>query len=68
MNQTSKQICNTVKDLNKKDVIAAYSIDAGFHVFVFTLVDNCDRVKMALSEVSKIERVIETTIDKNGVE
>ena len=39
MNNTSKLIVNIVRDLNAENPhnVAAYSIDAGFHVFVFTL-------------------------------
>jgi mevalonate pyrophosphate decarboxylase len=37
MNTTSKNIVNRIKDINAKvgRPVAAYSIDAGFHVFVF---------------------------------
>lgn len=47
MNNTSKAIVNTVRDLNEeyKQNIAAYSIDAGFHVFIFTLSENKELVK-----------------------
>ena len=41
MNQTSKNIVNFVRDINAaqadKKHILAYSIDAGFHVFLFCL-------------------------------
>ncbi len=42
MNNTSKLIANTVRDINTENQknICAYSIDAGFHVFVFTLREN----------------------------
>ena len=51
MNQTSKLIVQTVHDLNKKHStnIAAYSIDAGFHVFVFCLKNHHSEVLMALN-------------------
>ena len=45
---------NTVRDLNANSVkegagnITAYSIDAGFHVFVFTLKQNVQLVKSAI--------------------
>ena len=50
MNQSSKHIANLVRDLNaaQDDNIAAYSIDAGFHVQVFTLKVNAEKVKCAI--------------------
>jgi len=51
----------------------AYSSDAGFHVFLFTLSENKQKVidemnslKMANSEESIIESIIETNISKKG--
>ena len=69
MNQTSKKICGVVRDLNTHKTIAAYSIDAGFHVFVFTLKVNAEIVKQKLKmDVGEeIERIIETSIDREGV-
>ena len=42
MNSTSRNIIGRIKELNQsaKETIATYSIDAGFHVFVFTMVQN----------------------------
>ena len=41
MNQTSRNLVNLVRDINAgqadKRNIVAYSIDAGFHVFLFTM-------------------------------
>ena len=68
MNQTSKHIANTIRDLNSqgKQNLAAYSCDAGFHVFVFTIAENLDLVKNALlgkPELIQLEQIIETGID-----
>lgn len=69
MNQTSKKICNLVRDLNTPKTIAAYSIDAGFHVFVFTLKENRSKVLSRINDDvgREIERIIETSIDPDGV-
>ena len=71
MNNTSKLIVNTVRDLNHeyKQNIAAYSIDAGFHVFVFTLKQNKEVVKSRIETTAghQLERIIETGIDRTGV-
>ena len=47
MNSASRLVVNTVRDINQAEGtnIACYSIDAGFHVFVFTLKQNQDKVK-----------------------
>lgn len=70
MNTTSKNIANKVKALNSQKTIAAYSCDAGFHVFVFVERTNVDVVKSALLSDPKIrlEQLIETGIDSQGVE
>ena len=64
MNSASKTICNIVRDLNTAagQNIACYSIDAGFHVFVFCLLENLNQVKGKLEADSgqMIERLIET--------
>lgn len=64
MNNTSKLIVNTVRDINAEhgQNIACYSIDAGFHVFVFTLVKDVDEVKSKIMTCAgdHLERVIET--------
>ena len=50
MNETSRQIIKCCTVLNSKgDPIVAYSIDAGFHVFVFTLKENAELVKSQVS-------------------
>lgn len=69
MNQTSKLIANTVKALNQPETIAAYSCDAGFHVFVFTLAENQQRVHDTISEAAgdRLERIICTSVDQEGV-
>ena len=50
MNQYSKHILNLVRDLNaeQKDPIAAYSVDAGFHVQVFAMKEHAQKVKSAI--------------------
>jgi len=74
MNQTSRHIVNCVRDLNGEQGrnVAAYSIDAGFHVFLFCLKQNADLLKARLQSTAAIsenlERIIETTIDPEGVE
>lgn len=71
MNNTSKQIVNTVRDLNAENPhnVAAYSIDAGFHVFVFTLRQHVELVKSRIEKNvgQNLERIIETEIDRSGV-
>lgn len=50
MNQTSKNIVNMVRDINAErgENIAAYSIDAGFHVFLFCLKEHATSLKKRL--------------------
>jgi mevalonate pyrophosphate decarboxylase len=51
-----------------KQNIVAYSIDAGFHVFLFVLKENLERVKDALEPVKPhLERIIHTSIGREGV-
>jgi len=63
-----------VRDLNAESEsnVAAYSIDAGFHVFVFCLKQNLALVKRRLQTTKVIkdnlEKVIETSIDPHGIE
>ena len=45
MNSTSKNIAAKIKQLNSKETIAAYSCDAGYHVFVFVQSHNSALVK-----------------------
>lgn len=76
MNQTSKNIVNMARDINSeqgdKGNIVAYSIDAGFHVFLFCLKQNMTAIKKRLFSTpvisENLERVIETSIDPCGVE
>lgn len=72
MNQYSKHIVNLVRDVNSKqtDPLAAYSIDAGFHVMVFTMKENVEKVKSAILECAaiKLEKLIETSIDPFGTQ
>lgn len=70
MNTTSKNIASKIKELNSHKTIAAYSCDAGFHVFVFVERTNVDIVKLALlsDPIIRLEQLIETGIDSQGVE
>ncbi len=45
MNETSRMIIKAATSLNSESARVAYSIDAGFHVFLFTLRENVDLVK-----------------------
>eukprot|EP00347_Sterkiella_histriomuscorum_P012547 403368153 len=79
MNETSKNIIKQCTNLNKQakndeqiqSNIVAYSIDAGFHVFLFMLKDHKERVMDAIkaddSVMEGIERFIETRIGREGV-
>jgi diphosphomevalonate decarboxylase len=70
MNSTSKSIALKIQQLNKKRTVAAYSCDAGFHVFVFVLKDDLKMVRDAIESDNtiRLEQVIETSIDRHGVE
>lgn len=76
MNSTSKNIVNLVRDINAGQAdqknIVAYSIDAGFHVFLFCLKQHCQTVKEKIltNEVVALglENLIETSIDPEGIE
>ena len=50
----------------------AYSIDAGYHVFLFTLAANVETVKAKIAEcpavADNLERIIETDVDPEGIE
>lgn len=48
--------------------MACYSIDAGFHVFVFVLKEHVEMVREKIVSVigEQLERVIETEIDTEG--
>ena len=77
MNDTSRKIVAFVHELNTLSTsqgrgnIAAYSIDAGFHVFLFTLKENLEEVREGIKAKedlsSGIERLILTSIDRDGV-
>ena len=74
MNSSSKNIVNLVRDLNRESInscgqnIASYSIDAGFHVFVFCLNKDKTRVKERIlaEESIRLETIIEAKINENG--
>ena len=74
MNSTSKNIVNLVRDMNRESIlssgqkIAAYSIDAGFHVFVFCLNKDKAEVKARIlaEESIRLETIIEAKINENG--
>ena len=72
MNNASRVIVNSVRDINKQAGrnVACYSIDAGFHVFVFVLKEHVEMVKERLVNVvgEQLERVIETEIDTDGAQ
>ena len=76
MNQTSKNIVNMARDINaeqadKKNIVA-YSIDAGFHVFLFCMKQQEDlvleRIRSTKVISDNLEKVIQTSIDPNGIE
>jgi len=67
MNETSRGIIKAVTRLNNQRVKAAYSIDAGFHVFVFALEGDALEVLEAVSAVEGVDKVISTRIGKDGV-
>jgi mevalonate pyrophosphate decarboxylase len=49
--------------------VAAYSIDAGFHVFVFCLQQHKPLVMDKLGSIAeRLERIIEAEIDPQGCE
>ena len=65
-----------VRDINaaqadKKNIVA-YSIDAGFHVFLFCMKEHVDIVKGKIEATPiitrNIQHVIETSIDPHGIE
>lgn len=68
MNGWSHKICKACRDLNKDGEVVAYSIDAGFHVFLFTMKENVEmveeRIKQDVSE--GLERIIHTKIGEHG--
>jgi len=74
MNESTTRIIKAITSLNETygkenngKNVCAYSVDAGFHCFVFTFKDNTDMVKEVLSKSgAQIERIIETGIDRHG--
>ena len=74
LNNHSRQIYKKCLELNQEDgEIVAYSSDAGFHVFLFTLSENKQKVldaistlKIGDSDESIMETIIETNIAKKG--
>ncbi|TNV77763.1 hypothetical protein FGO68_gene17449 [Halteria grandinella] len=67
MNETSRQIIKTATKLNGQGNIVAYSIDAGFHVFLFTLKEDYVKVHEAMSVLPGIDQIIITRIGREGV-
>ncbi len=68
MNETSRQIIKAATVLNSAGAPrVAYSIDAGFHVFVFTHKDNADEVLTTMQKIDGIDHIIQTRIGKEGV-
>ena len=55
MNETSRAIIKAVTRVNSSGVKAAYSIDAGFHVFVFTLDTDAQEVLQAVSGIEGLD-------------
>ena len=67
MNETSRLIIKTATAFNSHSTRVAYSIDAGFHVFLFTLKENVGELLSSLSALQGIDRIIETKIGREGV-
>lgn len=70
MNETSRLIIKQATALNyasSPNNRVAYSIDAGFHVFLFTIKENLGEVKSAMQGVQGIDKIIETRIGRDGV-
>ena len=72
MNAHTHQIISACTKLNRPQEIVAYSVDAGFHVFLFCLNENVDKVKACVEELrdsagdSILEKMIETRIGRDG--
>mmetsp|Transcript_8498 Transcript_8498/g.14294 ORF Transcript_8498/g.14294 Transcript_8498/m.14294 type:complete len:148 (-) Transcript_8498:37-480(-) len=85
MNSYTRRVIHTCSARINTDAgkpIVAYSVDAGFHIFLFTLSHNLEAVKRSLVEamgngqaseqepwyqsIEVFERVIETGIGKHG--
>ena len=69
MNETSRLIIKAATTLNTdpKSPRVAYSIDAGFHVFVFTLKGDAAEVLSTMQKIDGIDHIIQTRIGKDGV-
>ena len=52
--------------MNKDGEKVAYSIDAGFHVFLFMMKEHVEEINQKLKEIEGLERVIHTKIGKQG--
>lgn len=69
MNETSRLIIKAATALNAASGAprVAYSIDAGFHVFVFTHKDSAAEVLSKMQGIEGIDHIIQTRIGKEGV-
>ena len=71
INDRSKEIIKQATKINngKGRNIVAYSIDAGFHVFLFMMKEDKEYVLHEFREIiaDHLDRVIETRIGKDGV-
>ena len=65
MNETSRLIIKACTVLNHDGPKVAYSIDAGFHVFLFTLAP--EAVLAAVQGLPGLETIIPTRIGRDGV-
>ena len=74
MNETSKEIIRIITLLNKGSLNnkCAYSIDAGFHVFLFFLKDDKEMIEKYIIHNEdikvRIDNFIMTSIGRSGVE
>ena len=82
MNKFTRNIIKACSAINSEQSspVVAYSVDAGFHIFLFTLRSNLDLIKSELvsrlatgegseawwSRIEFLERVIETGVGKHG--
>lgn len=69
MNETSRLIIKTATAINAKSELnqIAYSIDAGFHVFLFTPRSNEEAAYGTFSQLPGVDKVIRTRIGREGV-
>ena len=67
MNRHTRTIIKVCQGLNKDGNVVAYSVDAGYHIFLFTLKEHKGNVKQTVEESSAdIDRIIETGISREG--